>query len=265
MADRRSADAKKQTAEPLAQLGSVGHRIVASATHDSELLVDQVLFDELKSAALSKSPDACMLAAKKAVAEGTLPEDLADHYVPALARDMGTQWCEDQLSFAGVTIGVSRLQAVLRALGPNWSGDKVSSADAPSILLVVGQEVYHTLGAIVLSGQLRRKGFSVKLVLGGKPKDVADLICRTKYHSVFISSSCGETLESLRRIVDAVKNSITNPPLIVVGGTILEVETAENVMALTGANYATNVPDEALRFCGLNQMTTINAHIEDGT
>lgn len=265
MADRRSVDANKQIAAPSAQPSSTGRRDAAPVVQDMLQNIDQTLFEELKSAALSSDPDACMRAAKMAVSKGTQPEDLADFYVPELARDMGDQWCEDQLSFAGVTIGVSRLQAVLRALGPNWSGDNVSDPNAPSILLIVGQEVYHTLGAIVLSGQLRRKGFSVKLILGGKSEDIAERLCRTKYHGVFISSSCGETLESLRRIVDVVKTSIDNPPPIVVGGTILEVETAENVMELTGADHATKIPDEALELCGLTQKTLINVQSTDRT
>ena len=201
-----------------------------------------------------------MQAAKRAVANGTLPEDIADYYVPELARDMGDQWCKDQLSFAGVTIGVSRLQAVLRALGPSWSSDNSSRPDAPSILLIVGHEVYHTLGAIVLSGQLRRKGLSVKLIMGGRAEDIADRICRTKYHGVFISSSCGETLESLRRIVNVVKTSMENPPPVVVGGTILDVEHAETIVALTGADYATKNPDEALETCGISPFTPIDTH-----
>jgi methanogenic corrinoid protein MtbC1 len=261
MADHRSLRAPEKRIETLVQPGSARRSVAAAIVHDVPRHIEQTLFDELRTGALSDNPDDCLRAAKAAVAKGTRPEDIADFYVPALAREMGDQWCKDQLSFAGVTIGTSRLQAVLRALGPNWSGDNVSGPNGPSILLIVGQEVYHTLGAIVLSGQLRRKGFSVKLILGGKHENIADQISRTNYQGVFISSSCGETLESLRKIVKSVKSSTTNPPPLVVGGTLLEVETAENVMALTGADYATNIPDEALKFCGLQVITQAS----DGT
>lgn len=255
MTDRRSLGANKRPAEPLARHGSTRRKASASIVHDIPREIDQALYDKLKSAALSDDPDSCLRVAKAAVANGIQPEDIADVYVPTLARDMGDKWCRDSLSFAGVTIGVSRLQSVLRALGPNWSGDNASGPNGPSILLIVGQEVYHTLGAIVLSGQLRRKGFSVKLVLGGAPENIAAQLCRTSFESVFISSSCGERLESLRKIVHVVKTSIENPPPVVVGGTILDVETAENVMALTEADYATKIPDEALEYCGLKVTT----------
>ncbi|MEM8536402.1 MAG: cobalamin B12-binding domain-containing protein [Pseudomonadota bacterium] len=213
--------------------------------------LDQTLFDRLNTAALSADPSACKAAIKEAVADGVRADDIADFYIPAIARDMGERWCTDQMSFASVTIGASRLQAMLRTLGPNWSGDQVLDPRAPSILLMVQDDAHHTLGAIVLSGQLRRKGVSVKLLLGAKPGDVAEHLRRAIYHGIFISASRGERLEPLRQIIEVVKNSALAQCPVVIGGTILETETESNVKALTGADYATKVPDEALRFCGL--------------
>lgn len=260
MADRRQFDARKEIAASETQTSSTKRPVVATVVPDLATKLDEALFQTLKTAALSANPNACKSTIRTAIAAGTSPEDLADHYIPALARDMGDLWCVDQLSFAGVTIGVSRLQAMLREMGPNWAGDNAADAATASILLIVGKDVYHTLGAIVLSGQLRRKGFSVKLILGGKHADIAQRIQRTKYQAVFISSSRGEALESLRQIIDVVKTSAQTPPPVVVGGSILEVETANDVTALTGADYATRIPDEALEFCGLHDKQLSMPH-----
>ncbi|MCK0097183.1 cobalamin B12-binding domain-containing protein [Yoonia sp. F2084L] len=260
MADRRQFDAMKEIAASETQPSSTRRPVVASVVPDLAPKLDESLFQALKAAALSADPNACKHAIRAAIATGTSPEDLADHYIPALARDMGDLWCVDQLSFAGVTIGVSRLQAMLREMGPKWSSDNAAGPASSSILLIVGKDVYHTLGAIVLSGQLRRKGFSVKLILGGKRADIAQRIQRTKYQAVFISSSRGERLESLRQIIDVVKTSAQTPPPVVVGGSILEVETANDVTALTGADYATRIPDEALEFCGLHDIQHSQSH-----
>ena len=266
MADRQNFDAKKETAASLVPRHSA-RRPVATAGVDAPtgLNLDDVLFDLLNDAALNPDPKSCRDAIKAALATGTPPEELADIYIPAVARDMGDRWCEDQLSFAGVTIGVSRLLAMMRELGPQWTSDNAAPAGAPSILVVVLQDVYHTLGAIVLTSQLRRKGFSVKLLLGGRAEDVAARLMRTSFNSVFISSSRGETLESLRYMIDVIKTSTDNPPPVGVGGTILDVETIDDVTALTGADYATRIPDEALRLCGLQQITHNTAHARDGT
>lgn len=265
MTDRHKSGVKKEPVVPQALRGVVGRRVAEAVTEDISRHLDPVLFEDLKDAALSQNPEASRRAIKTALADGIRPEDLADFYIPALARDMGDLWCVDQLSFAGVTIGVSRLQAMMRALGPNWASDSATENENASILLIVPQEVYHTLGAIVLSSQLRRKGFSVKLVLGGKPEDIANRLSRTKFDAVFISSSAGETLESLRHIIDVIKTSSKEPCPIVVGGSILDVEKTDDVTALTGADHATKRPDEALRLCGLQQIEQNKAHVRGGT
>lgn len=239
-------------------------RLAAALARDIRSNLDPLIMSKLHDAVLSPSPETSRKVIGALLADGIPAIDLADFYIPAIARELGDQWCSDELGFASVTIGTARLQSMLRALGPNWSDDNTNNKAAASVLLVVADEVYHTLGALVLGGQLRRKGLSVKLVLGGKPKEIAERVSRTQYQSVFISSSRGETLESLRLIVDAVKTAIQSPPPVVIGGTILEVETADAVTALTGADYATKNPDEAVRLCGLQSTLLPNARTKNG-
>ncbi|PJI85895.1 methanogenic corrinoid protein MtbC1 [Yoonia maricola] len=266
MADRQNFDAKKERAVPLVQPYAKGRRVAAAFADDSaELELDNAVFLRLKDAALDPDPKQSRDVIKRSLTQGIAPEDLADHYIPAIARDLGDLWCKDELGFANVTIGASRLQAMMRELGPHWASDNTATPGAPSILLIVLQDVYHTLGAIVLTSQLRRKGYSVKLILGCKAEDVAAGVSSTKYRGVFISSSRGETLESLRRMIDVIKTSTNTPPPVVVGGTILDVETVDNITALTGADYATRIPDEALTLCGLPQNIHKIAHAKGGT
>lgn len=265
MADSRNSDAKDEPVGSLTQRAPEGRLVTETTSDDIWCHIDSNLYSKLREAALSSDPDACKREVSKALQSGTRPEDLADFYVPALARDMGDQWCVDQLSFAGVTIGVSRLQAMMRELGPSWASDNTTMPASNAVLLLVPREVYHTLGAIVLSSQLRRMGVSVKLILGCKPEDIALRLGRTRYQAVFISASCGETLESLRRIVHSIKTSAKTPLPVVIGGSILDVETTENVTALTGADYATRLPDEALRLCGLQEKTHNQMHAKGGT
>jgi len=265
MAEYLKLGVKNEPAVSQASLGSVGPSVAVAVVEDISHNLDPNLFTALKDAALSTNPDESKQAVKAALAHGTHPEDIADFYIPALARDMGDLWCADQLSFAGVTIGVSRLQAMLRALDPNWASDNATTNENASILLIVPQDVYHTLGAIVLSSQLRRKGFSVKLFLGGKPEDIANHITRTKTDAVFISSSAGETLEKLRQIIEVIRGSSGATCPIVIGGSILDVQEIHDVTALTGADYATKLPEEALKLCGLQETEKKKISARNGT
>lgn len=215
--------------------------------------IDPGIMQQIRDAALDADRLDCSAVLHRALDSGVARDDLADLYIPELARELGIGWCEDSLSFASVTIGTSRLQAMLRELGPEWAGDQSASPTAPQIMLIVAQDVYHTLGAMVLSGQLRRKGLSVRLMLGVPLHELAQKLAKQSYDAIFISSSLGETLESLRKIVEVVRTSSNTSLPVVIGGTILEAETAYDVAMLTGADYATNLPNEALELCGLTQ------------
>jgi len=251
MPDHRNNDAKVERdgtaaksvdhAAPVAGLPSV------TSTKALSPEIMQLLYD----AALSADRLAGSEAVQKALSVGIRRVDLADHYIPAISRRMGDQWCSDELGFANVTIGTSRLQAMLRELGPDWSGDEVADPSAPVVMLVVLPDVYHTLGAMVLAGQLRRKGISVRLMLGARAREIVNKLQKSTCNAIFISSSRGERLESLRRIVDGIKTAISHPPPIAIGGTILEIEQPNELVALTGADHATSNLDEAVNLCGL--------------
>ena len=259
MDDHRKSNSLEHPVAGTLRAASAARELAAVSVRGTPNDLDPAVLSDLHNAVLGRDPETAKQVVQNLVISGVPAVDLADFYIPEVARKLGDQWCIDELSFASVTIGSARLQSMLRSLGPDWSGETTGQTATASILLVVPQEVYHTLGALVLGGQLRRKGLSVKLVLGGKPQDVANHVECAHYDCVFLSSSRGETLESLRRLVEAVKTANQTPPPIVIGGTILEVEPIETITALTGADYATSIPEEALRLCGVCQGTQDDA------
>ncbi len=187
---------------------------------------------------------------------GVSVEDIADHYIPAVARLLGNQWCEDEVGFATVTIGSARLQGLLRTLGPEWRADRLADSNAPALLIAVGSNVHHTLGAMVLTGQMRRRGLSVRLMLGAEPERLGPTLRRVRFDAVFISSSSGESVDSLTQMVSAIKASTGFAPPVVIGGTIVEAQrkAGVDIAARTGADFVTNDPNEALALCGLTGM-----------
>jgi len=251
MADHRNADAPGLSEVPAPQQRQAARHTAEAVLRDITIHLDPDILRKLKHAVLDPAPAASKSAVSDLLANGVRREDIADFYIPAVARDMGERWCSDQMSFAKVTIGASRLQGMLRELGPNWSGDKVLDPLAPTVLVVVPQEVYHTLGALILCGQLRRKGISVKLSLGEHADSIAQRLRQTKYSAMFLSASQSESLEALRHIVDVIGETVKAAPPIVIGGGILETQTTDAITALTGAKFATNKVEQALQLCGI--------------
>ncbi len=248
MPDDHRNDGATQTHESTAASRAEGGAVPGAPNDDSRIAL-------LKAAALSSDAGESRRALGHLLMEGVSPEVIADHYIPGAARSLGEGWCRDEIGFASVTIGSSRLQSMLRELGQFWVGDDVARADAATVLLVVSHNIHHTLGAVVVAGQLRRKGISVRLMLDAKAHEVGAAARRGHYDAIFLSASCGEKLESLRQIVDSIRQDQEHATPIVIGGTILSERS--RVAKLTGADFATNDPDEALTLCGL---TTKDAH-----
>lgn len=251
MADYRNVDTKQKDGGTRRRDLTAAQKAAVAIVGDIADQLDPKLLTTLHDAMLNPSAQEGRAAVRKAMMAGVRGEDIADFYIPTLARAYGDQWTADELTFGEVTIAVSRLQTVLRDLEVSWPRANDVQSTSATLMLVIPKDVFHTLGAFVLSGQLRRKGISVKMVLGGTSKTVTNELSASKYDAIFISASHSDTLGSLRLIIDAVKAATEDAPPVVIGGTILDVESAETVMAETGATYATGHAEEALRHCGL--------------
>lgn len=197
---------------------------------------------QLRAACLRDQPGACLRSAKGMMKAGIDAGRIADIYVPAVAQALGEDWVADRNSFADVTLGASRLQSLLREL------DEAAAlhpyGDGPAVLVATAAEAHHTLGAVLLAGQLRRQGFSVRLLLGARPADLQQQLRQSGYDAVFLSASRSEDPQVLRRLVEAAR-----PVPLVLGGGLLEL--GPEVVAQTRAPLATSDLSEALRLCNL--------------
>ncbi|TCO73554.1 cobalamin B12-binding domain-containing protein [Rhodovulum euryhalinum] len=174
---------------------------------------------------------------------------ILDGYIPAAARELGERWCRDELSFADVTIGSARLQAIMRELSAPWVTDAMTPADAPNVMLIVPLEEFHTLGGMTATSQLRRMGISVCLCLGQTEDEILEKVAARRFDMIAISVSCRHKLDSARRLVGQIRAACGEGVPIVIGGRV--VEGTEDVCALTGADHATVDPREALKLCGV--------------
>ncbi|MFQ6546643.1 B12-binding domain-containing protein [Aestuariibius sp. 2305UL40-4] len=253
-----------QSAEPgsasVDSLASEALSVVASRKQSGSLI--ERFVSELTDAVQRDAPDMMFEVRDRMLDSGISPVDISDFYVPEAARRLGEAWCADETSFAAVTIGASRLQGLLRTLGAEWSAQELAEPNAPASLIIVAHEVYHTLGAVILSGQLRRRGYAVRLLIGMQPDKLEHLIRQTTYDVVMISASSGDRLEPLRVLVEKVKDAVSEPPPVIVGGTVLEQKL--DVRTLTGADYVTSDLNEALEYCGLSSPQKMPAHNDSG-
>lgn len=177
---------------------------------------------------------------------------LADLYIPEVARRLGEAWECDRLSFAQVTMGVARLQAILREIGAEWSADHADAGEISTLLLVLPQGEQHTLGAMVLAGRLRRMGISVSVKIAPNLKELAEYVADRAFDGALISIACEDRVETCRKLVKTLKDASCGRLKVAVGGALAEAD--ENVMRLTGADVVTNDIALALERVGVKAV-----------
>ena len=187
------------------------------------------------------------------------PAMLADIYIPEAARRLGQAWEDDQVTFADVTIGTVRLQSILRDISADWAADsrKVASFGG-SVLLLLPEKEHHTLGPLVLTGQLRRRGVSVCLRLATADDDWKPLLRERHFDGVMVSVGWEGKIAACAQLVRLVKQMTKGKMPVAVGGAVLT--RSDDILTCAGADVVTNDLDTALALFGLTASTHRAVH-----
>ena len=184
------------------------------------------------------------------------PAMLADIYIPEAARRLGVYWEDDRVTFADVTIGVARLQAILRDISSGWAADaKTDGGLGGAVLLLLAEKEHHTLGPLVLTGQLRRRGVSVCLQLASSDSKWKYLLHERHFDGVIVSVGWEGKLSAAQSLVKSLKQMTKSKLPIAVGGAVLTRNSA--IVECKGADIVTNDLDKVLKVFGL---TSDSAH-----
>lgn len=181
------------------------------------------------------------------LADGIQVSQIADQYIPRAAELLGEAWCNDNIDFAATTIGSARLQGLLRSLGPEWcAADTYRTENTSRYCVVVPDQNQHTLGAMLIAGQLRRQGISVDLEVGRRIEHLESCLKLNRYDAVLVSAYTTESLANVHKIVRMTHATTIGTPVVVGGGVLAQ---NLNVERLTGCDLATNALDSAVAFC----------------
>jgi hypothetical protein len=189
----------------------------------------------------------------RTVRERVTAAAMADLYIPELARRLGADWMDDRASFAEVSLATARVQAMLRAVGCAWSADAAVPGGTRAVALAVARGEQHTLGAMVLLGQLRRLGVTVRLLLGPVRGEVGRLVRQGGLSGVLISAAGTGNLAYARDIVKEIrKDGPPGLPVVLGGAVLLTDADTTGVVATVGADVVTADLHTALAACGIH-------------
>jgi MerR family transcriptional regulator, light-induced transcriptional regulator len=249
MTDSTDSAIRARNGAEVETLASRALGFLASKRISAVSLLSEDFLDELSRAVRSEDPGRRLAVVRDMLGARIRPEDITDFYIPEVARRLGAAWCVDGVSFADVTIGSARLQSLLKEIGGPWADELLLDQDAPGVLVVVLADEFHTLGAMVVCGQLARLGVSVKLAMGQAESDLLGTVAAGHYDAILLSVAQGERLATLKKLIVRIRAACIRPTPVVVGGSV--VTRIADIKAKTGADHATTDAREALRACGL--------------
>lgn len=223
--------------------------LLAGRSTRLEAELREPLVESLIEASLTGARDAFgALLAEMRRSRISLPA-LADLYLPEAARRMGDAWLQDEMSWMDVSIGVARMQSLLREIGATWMADRVDDGGQGTVMLLVPAGEQHTLGPMVALGQLRRYGVSVCLRIAPGEEELRGLMVSRHFDGIFISAATKDVLVPVARTVRVLRANMLKPCPVVVGGAVMSK--VEDPASCTGADFSCNDVGAALETIGL--------------
>ncbi len=133
------------------------------------------------------------------------------------ARLMGEFWCQDRRDFVEVTLGLARLQQLVRQFRlPPAAGEHHGHA---LLAPVPGEQ--HTFGVRLVEEHLLRAGWQVTATLRASEDEITRLVAADHYDFIGFSVTGDRLLPALRSVIRSVRSNSRNRNVrIIVGGVL---------------------------------------------
>jgi len=151
--------------------------------------------------------------------DGVSSEAIMLELLGPAARLMGELWCSDDLSFLDVTLGMSRLQRLMRHMRLP-AGGLMPERGTALLMPVPGEQ--HVLGLRMVEELLLRDGWRVLAIHSAKDHLPGQIVADEAFDFVGFSISGERLLPALRQTIREVRAQSRNPQVrIMVGGVAL--------------------------------------------
>lgn len=156
------------------------------------------------------------------LSRGVAMERILLELMAPAARILGELWSADHCSFMDVTLGVSRIQQILRVIqgkAEGQAGDDVKGR----VLLVPSPGEQHTFGLRVVEEFFLRDGWEVRSHLTARHEDVIAFVSDEDFDIVGFSLSAERLMEPLVSVISEIRRKSVNRQIRVMVGGVLFV------------------------------------------
>jgi methanogenic corrinoid protein MtbC1 len=135
------------------------------------------------------------------------------------ARHLGELWAADLCTFAEVTLGLMRLQQVMRALSPAFQSEHVTPHCEHQVLLTPIPGEQHSFGLFMVAEFFHRDGWHIWSGPLASLDELANLVRGQRFAIVGLSVSSEAKLDELTATIRAIRRASLNRRVgVMVGG-----------------------------------------------
>lgn len=140
------------------------------------------------------------------------------------ARRLGTMWEDDTADFATVTVGLGRLQRLLRELSQAFGSEVEHPQNGRRVVLCQPDDEQHSFGLAMVAEFFRREGWEVRGGPAGSGVDPVALVRREWFDAIGISVGSERRLDWAASRIAAVRRASRHAGIVViVGGPIFSL------------------------------------------
>ncbi|MEM8694699.1 MAG: cobalamin B12-binding domain-containing protein [Pseudomonadota bacterium] len=152
---------------------------------------------------------------------GVPPETIFVDLLAPSARHLGEMWEEDSVDFVEVTMGLWRLQEVMREIAartPSIAGRLLSPR---SIIVAPMPGEQHSFGSVMIEECFSRAGWDTELMLNSDGPRLTGRLAEQIFDLVGLTISCDCHIEPLPNLIRALRSTSKNADIrIMIGGRV---------------------------------------------
>lgn len=204
--------------------------------------------EQFAALALGNDDYAAFAFVDELLAKGSTVESIFLDLLAPAARQLGTLWESDATDFATVTLGVGRLQIIMRRLGQRFTDETnaVHAGDSALLTIIPGEQ--HSFGLSMVAEFFRRAGWNLCTGPFSSHHELTSLVHNHWFDIVGFSVSSDRRLKELKKDIDDIRRDSRNRDVGIILGGPLVIEHPELVAAMGAdmmASDATAAPQQA--------------------
>ncbi|NVN84808.1 MAG: cobalamin B12-binding domain-containing protein [Rhodopseudomonas sp.] len=189
----------------------------------AELAEQAAAFDLEKFTTLvvGNDEDAAVAHIENLRAEGASIESILLDLLAPVARHLGEMWEADTIDFANVTLGVSRMQRIMRHLGETFSAPDPATGGGSVLLTTIPGE-QHSFGMSMVAEFFRCEGWNICTGPFTSHLDLISLVQERWFDVVGFSVTSDRRLDELKRDIHDIRRDSRNRGVgIMLGGPMM--------------------------------------------